>query len=314
MIGRFNSRPIKPTYPKIFITMNTRTITLPSPAKLNLFLHITGRRENGYHELETIFQFIDVCDELTFHLDEKDEIQLLNEIPGVLKEQNLIYKAAKLLLPYRNESISDGIKISIKKQLPMGGGIGGGSSNAATTLLALNQLWQCLLGLEKLAELGLELGADVPIFVYGKSAFAQGIGEEFTPVEPNTPYYLLLKPDCEVETVQIFTDKYLTRDTPPIKIPHALKLGGHNDCLEVVRKHNPEVNEAYLWLKNQGDAKLTGTGSCLFAAFDSRDDVLRVLAQVPDKWLAWQCQGHNVSPTHQVLDQWIEHNWGIAKR
>ena len=294
--------------------MTSKQITLPSPAKLNLFLHITGRRDNGYHELQTLFQFIDVCDELTFTLSDDEGIQLLNEIEGVKTQDNLIYKAAAILLPYKSKNITQGVQISIQKCLPMGGGIGGGSSNAATTLLALNQLWQCQLSLDQLAQLGLALGADVPIFVFGKSAFAQGIGEELTQVEPATPYYLLLKPDCEVQTVQIFTDKYLTRDTPPIKIPHALKLGGHNDCLEVVRKHNPEVNEAYLWLKNQGDAKLTGTGACLFAAFDSRDDVLRVLAQVPDKWQAWQCQGCNLSPTHQVLDQWIEHNWGIAKR
>ena len=294
--------------------MTSNQITLPSPAKLNLFLHITGRRDNGYHELQTLFQFIDVCDELTFTLSDDEGIQLLNEIEGVKTQDNLIYKAAAILLPYKSKNVTQGVQISIQKCLPMGGGIGGGSSNAATTLLALNQLWQCQLSLDQLAQLGLALGADVPIFVFGKSAFAQGIGEELTQVEPATPYYLLLKPDCEVQTVQIFTDKYLTRDTPPIKIPHALKLGGHNDCLEVVRKHNPEVNEAYLWLKNQGDAKLTGTGACLFAAFDNRDDVLRVLAQVPDKWQAWQCQGCNLSPTHQVLDQWIEHNWGIAKR
>ena len=296
-------------------TLMTKThICLPSPAKLNLFLHITGRRANGYHELQTLFQFIDVCDELTYSLCEVEGIHLLNQLDGVKNEDNLIYKAAQMLLPYRAKDCLLGVQIGIKKQLPMGGGIGGGSSNAATTLLALNQLWQCQLSLEELAEIGLTLGADVPIFVFGKSAFAQGIGEELTQVEPATPYYLLLKPDCEVKTVQIFTDKYLTRDTPPIKIPHALKLGGHNDCLEVVRKHNPEVNEAYLWLKNQGDAKLTGTGACLFAAFDSRDEVLSVLAQVPDKWQAWPCQGCNISPTHQVLDQWIEHNWGIAKR
>lgn len=294
--------------------MSNSSITLPSPAKLNLFLHITGRRENGYHELQTLFQFIDVCDELTFTLSEIDEILLLDEIEGVKNEDNLIYKAAQMLLPYRADDVPQGIRINLQKQLPMGGGIGGGSSNAATTLLALNQLWQCHLSLDQLAHLGLDLGADIPIFIFGKSAFAQGIGEELTHVEPNTSHYLLLKPDCEVKTVQIFNDKCLTRDTPPIKIPHALKLGGHNDCLEVVRKHNPEVNEAYLWLKNQGDAKLTGTGSCLFAAFDSRDDVLEVLAQVPNKWQAWHCQGCNTSPTHQVLDQWIEHNWGIAKR
>ena len=281
------------------------TISLPSPAKLNLFLHIVGQRDDGYHLLQTVFQFIDLHDTLEFALTHTGQVTLATPIADVPLADNLIYQAAQLLLPWRKNTTM-GVEIKLEKILPMGGGIGGGSSNAATTLLALNQLWQCQLSLTQLAQLGLSLGADVPVFVLGKSAFAEGIGEKLTPVTPDTPYYLLLKPNCHVSTGQIFTDKCLTRDTPTIKISHVLKLDGHNDCLEVVRKHNPEVNEAYLWLKNQGDAKLTGTGACLFAAFDNRADAERVKQAVPDKWHAWVCYGCNVSPTHQVLSQWIE--------
>ena len=280
------------------------SLALPSPAKLNLFLHITGQREDGYHELQTVFQFIDVADHMHFSVTDSDNlISLSPELPGVPFESNLIVKAARLLEPYR--SSNTGIHIEIDKCLPMGGGIGGGSSNAATTLLALNQLWQCHLPLETLAALGKQLGADVPIFVFGHSAFAEGIGEKLSKVEPETPFYLLLKPNCEVPTGQIFTDKYLTRDNPAIRISHALKLEGHNDCLEVVRRLYSEVDEAFLWLQQFGDAKLTGTGACLFLAFDSIDEANRVKAAVPDKWQAWVCRGCNTSPTHNALNQWI---------
>lgn len=286
------------------VTSSNTILTLPSPAKLNLFLHITGRRADGYHELQTLFQFVDLCDTLTFELSDKPGIELLDPIPSVPLEKDLIYQAANLLQPRSPV----GIRIGLTKKLPMGGGIGGGSSNAATTLLALNQLWNCGHSIDQLANIGLQLGADVPIFIFGHSAFAEGVGEKLTPASPNTPYYLLLKPDSHVATAQIFTDKNLTRDTPPITISHALKLGGHNDCLSTVRALHPEVNEAYLWLKNQGDAKLTGTGACLFAEFSHHADAERVRAQVPEKWQAWVCQGCNTSPTHQVLDQWIEHH------
>ncbi|WOD06447.1 4-(cytidine 5'-diphospho)-2-C-methyl-D-erythritol kinase [Marinomonas sp. GJ51-6] len=283
------------------------TMRLPSPAKLNLFLHITGRREDGYHELQTVFQFIDLCDTLEFSLTQNNRITISPEIEGLPTEENLIYKAAKLLAPFKKDK-TFGVDIRLEKQLPMGGGIGGGSSNAATTLLALNTLWECHLTLEKLAEMGVTLGADIPVFVMGFSAFAEGVGERLQKVEPDTPYFLLLKPNCHVSTAQIFTDKYLTRDTPPIKIPHALKLGGHNDCLDVVKKHNPEVNEAYLWLKNHGDAKLTGTGACLFLAFDNLLDAERVKQLIPKKWQSWVCRSTNTSPTHDALNQWIEQN------
>lgn len=278
---------------------------LPSPAKLNLFLHITGRRENGYHDLQTIFQFIDLCDTLEFTLTNDNQITLTPEIENVATADNLIYKAAKLLLPHRNNSTS-GIHISLTKRLPMGGGIGGGSSNAATTLLALNTLWGCHLSLSELANLGITLGADVPVFIMGFSAFAEGVGERLQKVAPKTPYFLLLKPNCHVSTGQIFTDKYLTRDTPPIKMSHALELGGHNDCLDVVMKHNPEVEEAYFWLKNHGDAKLTGTGACLFLACESFLEAEKIRLTTPKKWQSWVCHGCNVSPTHTALQEWVE--------
>ena len=282
---------------------------LPSPAKLNLFLHIIGQREDGYHELQTLFQFIDLCDTLDFALTHNNQITISPTIEQLPTEENLVYKAAKLLTPYKKAS-SFGIDITLTKQLPMGGGIGGGSSNAATTLLALNVLWECHLSLEKLAELGVTLGADVPVFVMGFAAFAEGVGEKLQKVELETPYFLLLKPNCHVSTGQIFNDKYLTRDTPPLRISHALNLGGHNDCLDVVRKHNPEVNDAYLWLKNHGDAKLTGTGACLFLAFDKRHDAEQVKLTVPKQWQSWVCRGCNTSPTHDALTKWVEQNKG----
>ncbi|NVK75528.1 MAG: 4-(cytidine 5'-diphospho)-2-C-methyl-D-erythritol kinase [Oceanospirillaceae bacterium] len=282
---------------------------LPSPAKLNLFLHITGQREDGYHELQTLFQFIDLCDTLDFTVTHDNRVTISPIIEQLPTEDNLIYKAANLLTPFKKNPAL-GVDIVLTKQLPMGGGIGGGSSNAATTLLALNVLWECHLSLEKLAELGVKLGADIPVFVMGFAAFAEGVGEKLQKVELDTPYFLLIKPNCHVSTGQIFTDKYLTRDTPPLRISHALKLGGHNDCLEVVRKHNPEVNEAYLWLKNHGDAKLTGTGACLFLAFDNLHDAERVRSSTPTKWQSWVCRGCNASPTHAALNQWIEQNRG----
>ncbi|WP_262368546.1 4-(cytidine 5'-diphospho)-2-C-methyl-D-erythritol kinase [Marinomonas sp. IMCC 4694] len=278
---------------------------LPSPAKLNLFLHITGRRDDGYHELQTLFQFIDLFDTLDFSLTHNNRITISPIIEQLATKDNLVYKAARLLTPFKKDALF-GIDIILIKQLPMGGGIGGGSSNAATTLLALNTLWECGLSLTQLADLGVQLGADVPVFVMGSSAFAEGVGEKLQAVELRTPYYLLIKPNCHVSTGQIFTDKYLTRDTPPIRISHALTLGGHNDCLDVVTKQNPEVNEAYLWLKNHGDAKLTGTGACLFLAFDSEYDAEQLKSITPKKWQSWVCRGHNTSVTHDALNQWIE--------
>ncbi|MCZ2720605.1 4-(cytidine 5'-diphospho)-2-C-methyl-D-erythritol kinase [Marinomonas sp. 15G1-11] len=283
------------------------SLTLPSPAKLNLFLHIIGRKENGYHLLETLFQFIDLHDTIRFTVNREDHIRIFPHIEALPEKDNLIFKAATLLQPFRRNKES-GVHIHLEKSLPMGAGIGGGSSNAATTLLALNLLWDCQLSLSQLASLGLSLGADVPIFIHGKSAFAQGVGEQLTFLRPKTPVYLLVKPNAHVNTGQIFTDKRLTRDTSSIKISHVLTLDGHNDCLDVVRDIYPDVNEAYLWLKNQGDVKLTGTGACLFIAFEHIEDAERVKQELPEKWQAWICNGSNTSLTHQVLDQWVAKN------
>ncbi|WP_191600627.1 4-(cytidine 5'-diphospho)-2-C-methyl-D-erythritol kinase [Marinomonas algicola] len=283
------------------------TLTLPSPAKLNLFLHIIGRRKDGYHLLETLFQFIEFHDTLHFESNLKDNITVSPTIDDLPVEDNLVFKAASKLLPFRKNT-RFGTHIHLDKNLPMGAGIGGGSSNAATTLLALNELWECQLSLDELADIGLSLGADVPIFVHGKSAFAEGVGEKLTFVEPQTPTYLLIKPNVHVNTGQIFTDKRLTRDTLPIKISHVLTLDGHNDCLNVVRELYPDVNEAFLWLKNQGDVKLTGTGACLFLAFKQKADAERVKQAVPKKWQSWICNGSNTSLTHTALDQWVEKN------
>ncbi len=283
------------------------TLTLPSPAKINRFLHIVGKKENGYHLLETLFQFINVFDTIEFSPNIDDCIRISPQIDDLPVSDNLIFKAAELLRPYRSEP-NLGVDIILTKRLPMGAGIGGGSSNAATTLLALNHLWQCNLSPDKLASIGLSLGADVPIFIHGKSAFAEGVGEILTFVEPKTPIYLLVKPNAHVNTGQIFTDKRLTRDTSTIKMSHVLTLDGHNDCLDVVRALYPEVNEAYLWLKKQGDVKLTGTGACLFIEFKHIKDAERVKQELPKKWQAWICNGCNTSLTHQVLDQWIAKN------
>jgi 4-diphosphocytidyl-2-C-methyl-D-erythritol kinase len=223
----------------------TNTLTLPAPAKLNLFLHINGQRNDGYHELQTLFQFIDRCDQLHFTPTSENNIQVSPAIPGVKTQDNLIYKAADLLTPFNKTGM--GIHIKLDKLLPMGGGLGGGSSDAATTLVALNQLWQCELSTQKLSEIGLELGADVPVFVQGHAAWAEGIGEKFRPAHPIEPWYIVLTPDCHVDTGEIFSHQGLTRDTPKLRI--ALALEGdvknyRNDCEEIVSELYPDVKLA----------------------------------------------------------------------
>lgn len=241
-----------------------------SPAKLNLFLHITGRREDGYHNLQTLFQFIDYCDTLYFsNYSGHGPIELENNIPGVPPEQNLISKAAHALQAATNCTM--GARIRLAKQLPMGGGIGGGSSNAATTLVALNQLWDTGLNEDELAEIGLRLGADVPVFVRGKAALAEGVGEKLQPVTLKESWYLLLIPNCHVETPVLFADKQLTRNSKPIRIRDFLegREPGHNDFEPVARRLFPEIESGFTLLNQVGDAKLTGTGACLFCAFAS---------------------------------------------
>ncbi len=277
----------------------SNTLTLTSPAKLNLFLHITGRRKDGYHNLQTLFQMLDYGDTMTFSPGQDRNIELTPVMPGIPHEDNLIVRAAKLL--QATTHTNQGASIHITKNLPMGGGIGGGSSNAATTLLALNQLWGTQLNLDELAQLGRKLGADVPVFIKGDTAFAEGIGEKLTPIELPSRWYLVLAPNCHVSTADIFCHKDLTRDTPIIKVAAILEQGRKNDCQPLVRTLFPEVNEALNWLSQYGDAQMTGTGACVFAAFDSEAEANDVLKQLPDHLNGFVASGNNRSICHREL-------------
>jgi len=275
-------------------------LTVPAPAKLNLFLHITGRRENGYHDLQTIFQFVDYGDELSFRLRDDDQLTLSPEINGVPTEENLIIRAARLLQE-KTDKIC-GADIRLNKVLPMGGGLGGGSSDAATTLLALNELWQLGLPIDRLAEIGLALGADVPVFVRGEAAFAEGVGEVLTPVpELEEPWYLVVCPQVHVNTGKIFQHEGLTRNTDPINIRTALRQGGRNDCQQVVTMLYPEVGNALNLLNKFSFAKMTGTGACIFSSFGSEKEAQRVSDQLPADYVTFVAKGSNLSKTHKVL-------------
>ncbi len=248
----------------------TPDLILPSPAKLNLFLHIVGRRDDGYHELQTLFQFLDYGDDLSFTLTpEEPGVRLAEPVPGVADEDNLIIRAARALLERVGGDLP-GVTIGITKRLPMGGGLGGGSSNAATTLLGLNHLWQLGLDVDEVAEIGLSLGADVPVFVRGHAAFGEGVGETLTNANPPEDWFVILKPGCNINTGKIFSEQGLTRNTPRIKIAPAFEGDAsryRNDCEDVVRKLYPEVNQSLEWLSQFGPARLTGTGACIFGRF-----------------------------------------------
>lgn len=279
--------------------MSQARLTLPAPAKLNLMLHITGRRADGYHELQTLFQFLDYGDELSFALRDDGEIRLQTEIPDVAHDSNLIVKAARALKEQSGCPL--GADIWLNKVLPMGGGIGGGSSDAATTLLGLNHLWQLGWDEDRLAALGLKLGADVPVFVRGHAAFAEGIGEILTPVTPEEPWYLVLVPQVSVSTAEIFSDPLLTRDTPPIKVRPVPKGNSRNDCLPVVTRRYPEVGNALNLLGKFTEAKLTGTGSCVFGAFPSKAEADKVSALLTETLTGFVAKGANISMLHRKL-------------
>lgn len=282
--------------------MTLESFTLPSPGKLNLFLHITGRRPDGYHELQTVFQFFDYGDELSFSLRQDGEINITPEIEGVKAEDNLVYKAARKLQVHTG--CDKGVDIQLMKRLPMGGGVGGGSSNAATTLHGLNLLWGLNLSKQTLAELGLTLGADVPIFVHGEAAFAEGIGEKFTPVFPDEPWYLIVKPDCHISTMDIFGHPQLPRNTPKVSARHWQSTQTHNDCEEIACERFPQVAKARQWLLEYAPVKMTGTGACLFAEFSSKEAAQDLLAHCPDiKWNVFVAEGRNVSPLIEAVKQ-----------
>ena len=283
----------------------TAELSLPAPAKLNLMLHIVGRRADGYHLLETVFQFLDYADTLHFGARNDGQIILHSTIDGVAHDDNLIVRAARLL---QTESQSRrGADIWLEKKLPIGGGIGGGSSNAATTLVGLNYLWDTQLSLEKLAELGLTLGADVPVFVLGRAAFAQGIGEKLEPIDLPEPWYLVAMPPVSISTAKIFSDPCLTRDTPVSNMRTVLKQSGHNDCQAVVEKHYPEVRNALILLNKFVEARLTGTGSCIFGGFPNEQQAAKVASQISESLPSFVAQGANISMLHRVLQNLDEH-------
>ena len=284
----------------------TATITLPSPAKLNLFLHIVGRRPDGYHELQTLFQFLDYGDDITLSLTpEQSGIRLERPVSGVADEDNLIIRAARALAK-RASGTLPGVTIGITKRLPMGGGLGGGSSNAATTLLGLNHLWKLGLGLDDLAQTGLTLGADVPVFVRGHAAFGEGVGEKLTPAFPPEDWFVVLKPACNINTGKIFSEQGLTRNTPRIRIAPAFEGDAsrcRNDCEDVVRRLYPEVNESMEWLAEFGPARLTGTGACIFGRFPTESAARIIWESKPSGITGFVAKGVNVSPLHQKLTE-----------
>ena len=266
----------------------------PAPAKLNLLLRVVGRRSDGYHLLQTVFQFIDLCDELVFSVRPDALVRRVNQVPGVAEADDLVVRAARLL--QQETGCTLGADIRVEKRIPMGGGLGGGSSNAATTLVALNHLWGCGLSRERLMSLGLRLGADVPIFVHGRAAWAEGVGEDLTGIEPPEPFYLLLSPGVHVDTGKVFQDPELTRNSHRITIRDFLAGEHGNDCLPVVKKRYPAVSQAIDWLSEKADARMTGTGACVFAACADREEAEALLAACPPGMAGFVVRGLNRSP------------------
>ncbi|HEX2585764.1 MAG TPA: 4-(cytidine 5'-diphospho)-2-C-methyl-D-erythritol kinase [Steroidobacteraceae bacterium] len=274
----------------------------PAPAKLNLFLHIVGRRADGYHLLQTAFQFIDLSDELRFYSRPAGVIERSAGPQNVPAEHDLVVRAAKAL----NERAGSqhGIAIELNKCIPMQAGLGGGSSDAATVLVALNQLWSLGLEIDELAAIGLKLGADVPVFVRGQASWAEGVGEQLTPLEFTEPWFLVIQPPVSVSTAEIFQSSELTRDTPVTTI-RAFRVGeGRNDCTKVVCSKYPAVAQAIDWLGKYGEARLTGTGACIFAGFEQKQQAEDALAQLPaDIGRGFVVKGLNHSPLMQRLHQ-----------
>tara|TARA_R100001143_G_scaffold38290_1_gene35473 strand:- start:598 stop:1425 length:828 start_codon:yes stop_codon:yes gene_type:complete len=274
-------------------------LTVPAPAKLNLFLHITGRRADGYHELQTCFQLLDYGDELAFATDESGKVRLSSNLDHIASNDNLIIRAARLLQSHTGTA--RGVDIRLHKKLPIGAGLGGGSSDAATTLLALNHLWGCKLQQAELAALGLKLGADIPVFIHGQSAWAEGIGEKLRPMTLPAQWYLVVTPSCEVSTKEIFSHRQLTRDTVPITIPAFPFSGTRNDCEAVAVALYPEIGATLDWLKQYAPARMTGTGSSVFASFDNKESAELALSELPDNLNGFVAQGINTSPVLQAL-------------
>jgi 4-diphosphocytidyl-2-C-methyl-D-erythritol kinase len=281
----------------------------PAPAKLNLFLHVTGRREDGYHLLQTVFQLIDYCDLLDFDVREDGLIIRRDAIPGVAAEDDLSVRAAKLLQTATRPTANGrllGADIGIRKRLPMGGGLGGGSSDAATTLIVLNHLWQTGLSNTELMALGIQLGADVPFFLFGENAFAEGIGESLHPLALPERWFVVVEPGVSVPTAAIFRSMDLTRDTKPVRITDfsdALNGFGKNDLQAVAARLFPPVAEAIEWLGKFGEARMTGSGACVFCSFESERDADKVLEHLPQQWKGWKARALMQHPLIHLLNR-----------
>jgi 4-diphosphocytidyl-2-C-methyl-D-erythritol kinase len=271
----------------------------PAPAKLNLFLHVTGRRPDGYHEIQTVFQLVDLVDELGFVPRADGEIRRIAGPVEVPAAEDLCLRAARRL--QEAGGCSSGADIRLEKRIPVQGGLGGGSSDAATTLVALNEIWGLHLPLDALAEIGLQLGADVPLFVRGQSAWGEGVGERLTPLELPERHFAIVFPGVGIRTALVFQAPELTRKTPETTIRGFLKAGGRNDCEPVVTGRSPEVRRALAWLAERGKAQMSGTGSCVFAAFADRRCAQAALAGLPPEWRGFVARGLDRSPLQERL-------------
>jgi 4-diphosphocytidyl-2-C-methyl-D-erythritol kinase len=271
----------------------------PAPAKLNLFLHVVGRRADGYHEIQTVFQLVDLADRLFIAPRRDAEIRRLDGPAGIPPEEDLCVRAACRL--QEASHVGRGADIRLEKHVPIQGGLGGGSSDAATTLVALNEIWGLRLAPSILAELGLGLGADIPFFIHGRTAWGEGVGERLTPLELPPKHYAIVFPGVGISTAEIFQAPELTRKTPETTIRGFLKAGGRNDCEPVVAGRSPEVRRALAWLADRGEARMTGTGSCVFAAFDDRGSAQAALADLPRGWRGYVARGLDRSPLQERL-------------
>lgn len=277
----------------------TGKLTLPAPAKLNLFLHITGRRADGYHNLQTLFRMLDVGDELNFQADNSGKIHFSCSDISIAGDDNLVVRAAKMLQPLAAERA--GVRIHLDKRTPMGGGLGGGSSDAATTLHALNVLWQLGLSTQQLAAIGLKLGADVPVFVQGQTAFAEGVGEQLQPVELPDCWYLVVTPDAHVSTAAVFTHPDLIRDSKPLTLADLMTSPWRNDCQPLVERLCPQVAITLQWLVEYAPSRMTGTGASVFAEFADELSARRALADLPANCRGFVARGLNQSPLLTAL-------------
>ena len=298
------------TKTKIDTDMRHSLLHCPAPAKLNLFLHVTGRRPDGYHLLQTVFQLIDFGDTLHFILREDSHIRRTTDVEGIPENEDLIIRAAQLLQAetFRRTGKKPGADIAIEKRLPAGGGLGGGSSDAATTLMALNSLWECGISQNELMHMGLQLGADVPFFIFGRNAFAEGIGEKLSPVDTPDAWFVVIHPNISVPTSAIFASEELTRNTEKIKMldfpTYLTKNGflGKNDLQSVAIKLYPPVLKAITWLDRFADARMTGSGACVFARFDSEAEADEVVSRIPGEWNGWKARGLKIHPLDEILE------------